>query len=79
VLPDDDQQALYTIKAGKAKKHVVQIGIAAGEKLEVTAPDLSVGDSVVVQGNYELSDGMDVQVGDAAAKAQPADAAEAKP
>jgi RND family efflux transporter MFP subunit len=79
VLPDDDQQVLYTLKAGKAKKHVVQVGIAAGAKLEVAAPDLAPGDPVVVQGNYELSDGMDVQIGDPNAKAEPADAAEAKP
>jgi RND family efflux transporter MFP subunit len=79
VLPDDDQQVLYTVKAGKAKKHVVQVGIAAGAKLEVSSPDLAPGDPVVVQGNYELSDGMDVRVGGPNAQAEPAEAAEAKP
>jgi RND family efflux transporter MFP subunit len=77
VLPDDNAEVLYTVQAGKARKHSVQVGIAEGEKIEITTPDLKAGDTVVIQGNYELTDGMEVQVGDQG-KAEE-DKAEAKP
>jgi len=79
VLPDDDQEILYTVVKGKAVKHAVQVGISSGEKVEVASRDLNAGDSVVTQGNYELSDGMDVQLGDKGGNADDDDKAEAKP
>jgi len=77
VLPEDDQEILYTVAGGKAVKHAVRVGIASGETVEVSAPDLKAGDAVVTQGNYELEDGMAVQLADKSAPAD--DRAEAKP
>jgi membrane fusion protein (multidrug efflux system) len=69
VLPDDDQQVLYTVKDHKAVRHEVRIGITSGDSIEVIAPDLRAGDEAVIQGNYELEDGMAVQA--AAPEAKP--------
>ena len=74
VLPDDDKQILYTSKAGLALRHEVAVGITAGDLIEVSAPDLHEGDSVVTLGNYELSSGMAIQPAAAKEKAE-----EAKP
>jgi membrane fusion protein (multidrug efflux system) len=79
VLPDDDQEVVYTVAGGKAAKHSVQVGIVAGEKAEVSGGGLKPGDNVVIQGNYELEDGMDVQVGDPAAAGDAGEKSEAKP
>ena len=71
VLPDEDnKQVLFTVKDGKAVRHEVDVGIAAGDLVEVAASDLHPGDAVVTVGNYELTDGMDVQA--AAEEAQAA-------
>jgi RND family efflux transporter MFP subunit len=62
VLPAGDQHVLYTVQAGHAVRHVVQPGIVADGFIEVAATDLHAGDTVVTLGNYELEDGMAVQV-----------------
>ena len=62
VLPDEDKQVLYTVKDGKAVRHEVHVGIAAGDRLEVSGADLHEGDPVVTLGNYELTDGLAIQV-----------------
>lgn len=64
VLPDGDKFVLYTAKEGHAVRHEVTPGIEAGDVVEVSANDLHPGDSVVTLGNYELSDGMEIQVQD---------------
>jgi membrane fusion protein (multidrug efflux system) len=61
VLPDDDKQVLFTVKAGKAVKHEVKLGLTTDELIEVIAEGLHAGDAVVTLGNYELEDGMAVQ------------------
>jgi hypothetical protein len=62
VLPDEDnKQVLFTVKAGKAVRHEVDVGITAGDLVEVTASGLNAGDAVVTLGNYELTDGMSIQ------------------
>ena len=71
VLPEAGAQVLYTVKDGKAVRHVVTVGIAAGDRLEVQATDLNVGDNIVVTGNYELTDGMAVQGANPAADQKP--------
>jgi membrane fusion protein, multidrug efflux system len=75
VLPVDGKDVVYTVKGGKAVRHVVTVGIRSVEGVEVSAPDLGAGDAVVVQGNYELSDGMAVTLPEkgAAAEAPPAE------
>ena len=62
VLPDGDQQVLFTVQNNKAVRHVVHIGISGDDAVEVDAGDLHAGDSSVVVGNYELEDGMSVEV-----------------
>jgi len=61
VLPDADKQVLFTVKDGKSVRHEVNVGISAGDRVEVQAPDLHPGDAVVTLGNYELTDGMAIQ------------------
>ncbi len=62
VIPVDGQQVLFTVKDNKAVKHAVAVGISEGDFVELTSGDLHDGDKAVVVGNYELDDGMDVQV-----------------
>lgn len=64
VLPDGDRQVLFTVKDGKAVRHEVKTGIVAGDRVQVISDDLRAGDSVVTLGNYELTDGMSIQVDD---------------
>jgi len=61
VLPDGEEQVLFTVVNHKAVKHSVQIRFASGDSLEISGNDLHPGDSVVAMGNYELEDGMAVQ------------------
>jgi membrane fusion protein, multidrug efflux system len=76
VLPDEDgKQVLFTVKDGKAVRHEVEVGITTDSLVEVTASDLHAGDAVVTLGNYELSDGMEIQ---AAAEATEERAAKSK-
>ena len=62
VLPDGEVQVLYTVRDHKAVRHELKLGIANADRLEVLSADLKVGDAVVVSGNYELTDGMAVEV-----------------
>jgi RND family efflux transporter MFP subunit len=78
VLPDGDIQVLFIVKNGKAARHEVTLGIASGDRVEVTGVDLHAGDLVVTLGNYELTDGMTVQAGGKDAKTPPG-SREAKP
>jgi membrane fusion protein, multidrug efflux system len=64
ILPEGGADVVYTIKGGKAVRHVVQSGIHSGNVVEISHSDIVPGDAVVVQGNYELSDGMDVSLPD---------------
>lgn len=79
VLPDGDDQVLYTVVDGKAVRHVVKTGIASGGLVEVASKDLKAGDDCVSQGNYELEDGMAVEVSAGAGQTKSADDAKAKP
>jgi len=62
VLPEDEGQMLFTVKDGKAVKHVVEVGITSDSNVEVSGKDLKPGDPAVVVGNYELEDGMAVDL-----------------
>ncbi len=60
VLPDGNREVLYTVQNGRAKRHLVTIDLATDHALEISGPGLKAGDSIVVRGNAELTDGMAV-------------------
>jgi RND family efflux transporter MFP subunit len=62
VLPEEEAQVLYTVADGKAVRHVVTIGLRDEKDYEITGNEIKEGDEVVVEGNYELEDGMAVEV-----------------
>ena len=62
VLSDGNAYSLFTIKNGHALKHLVKIGLENDQQVEVIADDVQEQDEIVVQGNYELEDGMAVEV-----------------
>lgn len=63
VLPEGDRHVLYTVKNGRAVKHIVTIGIENAKQYQVSGKDLQAGVDLVVLGNYELTDGMAVKQG----------------
>ena len=62
VLPEDSHSVLYTLKDGKAIRHIVTLGLENDREIEISGPDISEGDLAIVLGNYELRDGMAVRV-----------------
>jgi RND family efflux transporter MFP subunit len=62
VLPVDGANVLFTVRDKKAVRHEVQVGVQNGGTLQVSGKDLDPAEPVVVVGNYELQDGMAVQV-----------------
>jgi len=62
VLPVEGRSVLYTVRKGRAVRHEVQVLTESGEALQVTGADLDVSEPVVIQGNYELQDGMAVRI-----------------
>lgn len=62
VLPEEGRYVVFTIHAGRAKKHSVQLGVENNQEVEVISHDLHPNDQVVILGNYELRDGMAVAV-----------------
>lgn len=63
VLPKGDAWQIFTIHDGRAVAHTVRLGIVSDGAAEVITSDLQEGESVVSLGNYELEDGMAVEVG----------------
>lgn len=61
VLPEEDKRILYTVKDDKAVRHEVKTGLEDENDIEITESDLKSGDQVVIEGNYELEDGMNVE------------------
>lgn len=62
VLPDEGRYVLFAIKNGHAVRHEVQVLLQSGDRVQVAGQDLDPAEPVVVQGNYELQDGMAVHV-----------------
>jgi membrane fusion protein (multidrug efflux system) len=62
ILPEGDHFVLFTVKAGRAQEHKVEIRLENGSQAEVSGENLQVGAPVVTLGNYELKDGMAVKV-----------------
>jgi RND family efflux transporter MFP subunit len=66
-LPDESGQlVIFTVKDDHAVKHAVQLGLQQSGEVQIIAKDLQAGDPVVVVGNYQLQDGMKVEVKSAA-------------
>ena len=62
-LPNESRSYdVFTVANNKAVKHTVKIGVQNPNEVQVIATDLHEGDSVVTVGNYELEDGMAVEV-----------------
>jgi RND family efflux transporter MFP subunit len=53
--------ALFTVKGNHAVKHEVRVGSEDNHDAELLEPDVNEGEAVVVTGNYELEDGMEVK------------------
>ena len=65
ILLDGTHFFLFTVRNNRAVKHIVQIGIENAEEVVVFGDTLTSNEPVVILGNYELSDGMKVQIEDA--------------
>jgi len=63
VLPNESREfEVFTVANNRAVKHTVKIGAENSNELQVLADDLHPGDPVVTVGNYELEDGMAVEI-----------------
>jgi multidrug efflux pump subunit AcrA (membrane-fusion protein) len=63
VLPNESREfEVFTVVNNRAVKHTVKIGAENPQEVQVITDDLHPGDSVVIVGNYELEDGMAVEV-----------------
>jgi membrane fusion protein (multidrug efflux system) len=62
ILPEKGKYILFTVRGGRAVKHIVKLGLESANEAEVSAADLRPGEQVVIMGNYELTDGMAVRV-----------------
>jgi membrane fusion protein, multidrug efflux system len=62
VLPREGRSILYTVAAGRAVEHEVEVGLDDGARVLVTGGSLAEGMPAVVVGNAALEDGMAVAV-----------------
>ena len=62
VLPDDEGYSVFTVVDKMAVKHTVELGIETDTLVELIDPTLKPQDELVILGNYELTEGMDVEV-----------------
>ena len=63
VLPNESREfEVFTVANNRVVKHTVKIGAENPREMQVMADDLHDGDPVVTVGNYELEDGMTVEV-----------------
>ena len=63
VLPNESREfKVFTVANNRAVTHTVKIGAENPKEMQVVADDLHPGDLVVTVGNYELADGMAVEI-----------------
>jgi RND family efflux transporter MFP subunit len=63
VLPNESREfEIFTVANNHAIRHTVRIGAENPDEIQVIANDLHEGDPVVTLGNYELEDGMAVEI-----------------
>jgi RND family efflux transporter MFP subunit len=61
VLEDQGEQILFTVREGKAKRVPVHLGLQNDDEIELADGNVRSGESVVVQGHRELTDGTRVE------------------
>jgi membrane fusion protein, multidrug efflux system len=64
ILTDGEHYSVFTVKDGKAVKHIINVGLEDDIQAEVITDQLKANDPVIVEGNYELEDGMAVDTED---------------
>ncbi len=63
VLPNESREyELFAVTNNRAVRHTVKIGAENSKEVQVIAEDLHEGEPVVTVGNYELEDGMAVEI-----------------
>ncbi|MBI1370991.1 MAG: efflux RND transporter periplasmic adaptor subunit [Planctomycetes bacterium] len=62
VLLDEGRFSLYGIEQGRAVKHAVNLGIEGKDSVQIISDDVHEGEPIIVSGNYQLTDGMAVEV-----------------
>ena len=63
VLPSESREyEVFTVANNRAVRHTVKMGAENPKEVQVIAEDLHEGDPVVTVGNYELEDGMAVEI-----------------
>lgn len=62
VLEREGRKVLFTVEGDRANLREVRTGVSDGEKIEIVE-GLTKGESVIVEGNYGLTDGAKVEVG----------------
>jgi membrane fusion protein (multidrug efflux system) len=63
VLPNESNGfALFTVANNRAVKHMVKIGVENPKEVQVITDQLHEGEPVVTVGNYELRDGMSIEI-----------------
>src|SRR6516162_1251902 len=63
VLPNESREfEVLTVVNNRAVKHTVKIGAENPKEMQVIADDLHEGDPIVTVGNYELEDGVAVEI-----------------
>ncbi len=63
VLPNESREfEVFTVANNRASRHTVKPGAENPNEIQVVADDVHEGDPVVTVGNYELEDGMAVEI-----------------
>jgi membrane fusion protein, multidrug efflux system len=63
VLPNESSgYQIFTVTNNRAVEHTVKIGVQSSKEVQIIATDLHEGMPVVTVGNYELENGMTVEV-----------------
>jgi RND family efflux transporter MFP subunit len=62
LLPADGAYSLFTVRDGKAVRHLVKTGVQNKTETQVLGDEIREGNEVVIIGNYELEDGMAVEI-----------------
>lgn len=62
LLNDGEESRIFLAKNGRAVARAVEVGLRNKDYAEISGGGLQGGESIVVDGNYELEDGMGVKV-----------------